>query len=258
MNYSSKLKPIKLSMIIINSILFVVIFFSIFAVIRAVLSEPVADKISGMIYIVFAGGLLFFWFRTKSILLLPGMLMNLSVAIHFFFHIRTILIVINVLLLIIMIHLLYVHLKHNSIHRKLLELAASTVTDTKNGYTSRSYPVGKIDFSKGELFGFAEYLKKQLIAVSQQEGNTVVFVLAEDWYAYLLDLRKDDDEVTRIVFNYDGGVSASIAKTDYSKYKEALTFDQLCDSLGNVFMEFLHHFKNGDQGIILERILKNK
>jgi hypothetical protein len=254
MQNSSKLKPINWSIIIINSIITIIIFFSFFAIVRAVLTENLADKISGVIYLVISIVLLISWLKTKTILLIPGMLMNLSIAMHFFFHIRTLAILINVILLLIMCYLLYVHFRHHSIYRSILEMAAHTVIDTKNGYTPRSFPVGKSTFSKGELFGFAEYLKKRHIAVHYEESNTIIFVLAEDWFGYLFNLHGGYKNVTKIVFSYDGNVSTSIAKTDYSKYKEALTFDQLCDSLGNMFMEFMQHFQNGDVVKIMKKI----
>ena len=177
---TSKLKPTNWSIIIINSIIAIVIFFSIFAIVRAVLIENMADKISGIIYLLISIVLLISWLKTKAILLIPGMLMNLSIAMHFFFHIRTLAILINVMLLLIVCYLLYVHLKHHSIYRSILEMAAHNVIDTKDGYTQRSFPVGKSTFSKGELLGFAEYLKKHFIVVPYQESNAVVFVLAED------------------------------------------------------------------------------
>jgi len=254
MQNSSKLKPITWSIIIINSIIAIVIFFSIFALVRAVLTENMADKISGVIYLVISIILLISWLKTKTILLIPGMLMNLSIAMHFFFHIRTLTILINVILLLIMCYLLFVHFKHHSIYRNIFELTAKAVNETKNGYTQRSYPVGSFNFSKGELFGFAEYLKKQLIVVHYEESNAIVFVLAEDWFGYLFNLHGGYKNVTRIVFNHDGNVSTSIVKTDYSKYKEALTFNQLCDSLGNLFIEFMQHFQKGDLAKIMEKI----
>ena len=251
---SNKLKPINWSIIIINSIIAIVIFFSFFAIVRAVLTENMADKISGVIYLVISIVLLIFWLKTKTILLIPGMLMNLSIAMHFFFHIRTLTILINVILLLIMCYLLFVHLKHHSIYRNIFELTAKAVNETKDGYTQRSYPVGSSNFSKGELLGLAEFLKKQLIAVPYEESNAIVFVLAEDWFGYLYDLHGGYEKATRIVFSYEGSVTTSISKSDYSKYKEALTFDQLCDSLGNLFIEFMQHFQKGDLANILEKI----
>ncbi len=255
---SNKLKPIQWSRIVINSVLAMVIFFSFFAIMRAALTPSMANKISGIIYLMISIILLVSWFKTKSIFIIPGMLMNLFIAFHFFFYMRTFAIVINVILLIISCYLLYVHFKHHSIYRGILELAARSVADSKNGYTQRSYPAGKSAFSKGELFGFAEYLKKQLIAVPYEESNAVAFVLAEDWFGYLYDLHGGYEKITRIVFSFEGSVTTSIAKSDYSKYKEALTFDQLCASLGNVFMDFMKHFQQGEHNKILETILKTK
>ena len=254
MEEPSKLKPIEWSKITINSILSVVTFFAAFAVIRAVTTETTADRISGIIYTVITAILLISWFRTRAVIILPGMLMNLVIAVYFFTHARTAAILINVILLIIAIYMLYVHLKHHSIYRKILELAAGAVTNAENGFTQRSYPAGKTTYSKGELLGFAEFLKKRLIAVPFFENNAVVFVLAEDWFGYLLNLHQGYEKVTRITFDYDGNVSTFVARSDYSKYKEALTFDQLCASFGRVFTDFLQDFRNGELDKILIKI----
>jgi hypothetical protein len=251
---SNKLKPINWIKIIVNSVLALVIFFSFFAIIRAAVTPIMADKISGVIYLVITIILLVSWLRTKLILIIPSMLMNLFIAVHFFTQIRIAIILINVILFLMMCYMLYVHFKYNSIHRKILELAAYTVSDTKNGFTLRSYPVGKTVFSQGELFGFAEYLKKHHIVVPCEETNAMVFILAEDWFGYLYDVHRGYEKVTRIVFRYDGSVTISIAKSDYSKYKETLTFDQLCASLGYLFIEFFEHFKKGDNTKIIDKI----
>jgi hypothetical protein len=59
---------------------------------------------------------------------------------------------------------------------------------------------------------------------------------------------------TRVIFQFNGQVSAHITEKDYKKYQEELTFDQLCSSLGNMFIEFMEMFKNGEGDLILEKI----
>ena len=41
---------------------------------------------------------------------------------------------------------------------------------------------------------------------------------------------------------------------DYLTYKEDLSFDRLCESLGNVFVEFLDLFKKGESVRIIDRM----
>ena len=254
MDQSAKLKPVKWSMILINSILFVVGFFTLFAIMRAVTTEIVADRISAVMYIIIVVVLLLGWFKTKSILLLPGILMNLMIAVYFFTGARTTAITINVVLLIIAAYMIYAQLKHHSRIRKLFELAAGTIVEAKDGYTERAYPVGTADYSKGELMGFAAYLKKNYIAAPIQESTGLVLILADEWFGYLLDLHKNYDHSTKIIFGYDGNVSTFISKSDYTKYKQALTFDQLCASLGGVFMEFMQQYKSGELDKILDKL----
>lgn len=241
-------------MIVINSILFVGGFFTVFAIVRAAATEETADQICGILYTLITCVLLVSWFRTKAVVILPGLLMNLTVAVYFYTHARVLAIVVNLILLLIGGYILTHHLRHHSIYRKLLELAAGTVDSTLDGYTQRSYPAGKADFSKGELLGFAGFLKKHLIAVPVIGNESIVFLLPEDWFGYLLDIKKDDDKVTRITCGYNGNVSVSIARNDYEKFKQTLTFDQLCDSLGNLFKDFLDQYKAGESGRILDSI----
>ncbi len=44
--------------------------------------------------------------------------------------------------------------------RNIFELAARNVNDTVNGYTERPRPAGKVEYTKSELFGFADFIRK--------------------------------------------------------------------------------------------------
>ena len=57
-----------------------------------------------------------------------------------------------------------------------------------------------------------------------------------------------------VSFNLDGKVTLNIGKIDYLKYKEQLTFDQLCESLGTLFIDFLELFKKGEGTRIIDRM----
>ena len=55
------------------------------------------------------------------------------------------------------------------------------------------------------------------------------------------------------VFNTTN-TSTRNAKKDYQKYKEEFTFDRLCASLGNVFMEFLELYQKGRGREIIDKL----
>ncbi len=59
---------------------------------------------------------------------------------------------------------------------------------------------------------------------------------------------------TRINFAFGGNVSANISEKDYKKYKNELTFDQLCHSMGNLFIEFFDYFKSGESSKIINKL----
>jgi hypothetical protein len=148
----------------------------------------------------------------------------------------------------------FVYLKHTAQYRRILELAARPVDDVKNGFTQRPYPLGKAVYSKGEIFGFAEFLKSSLIAIPFVESNGITLAFPEDWLGRLYDMHGSYLDDTRVIFQFNGQVSAHITKKDYNKYQEELTFDQLCSSLGNMFIEFLELFIDGASDRILEKI----
>lgn len=52
----------------------------------------------------------------------------------------------------------------------------------------------------------------------------------------------------------DGSISVFISKKDYEKYRERLTFDELCASLGEVFKRFFALHRAGGQDQITARL----
>jgi len=134
--------------------------------------------------------------------------------------------------------------------REILELAAAPIEDTTNGFTPRPRPLGKADYSNFELSGFGAFALRNHIAIPCYESDRVVFV-ANDWirgFLWLYRLRRDYSAATWVALDYDGNVTVNIARHDYLKYKDSLSFDQLCQSLGDQFIGFLELFRRG-QGI---------
>ena len=132
--------------------------------------------------------------------------------------------------------------------RDLLELAAQSVAETAvEGYTSRPRPVGKVSVTPRELEAFAEFARRELIALPRYEAHRVVLVavLTGREPGYVLGLRKDLDEETWVAIDDAGNVSVHIAKRDYLLYREDLAFDELCVSFGQVFIEFLALYQQG-------------
>jgi hypothetical protein len=141
--------------------------------------------------------------------------------------------------------------------RDILELAAIPVEVSDTAFTDRPRPVGKVDTNERELRNFAEFLKRNLIAMPLYEENRIVFLpMKEGWDSGIFIFRVPKSYIDRtwIAFDYDGNVTVSISKTDYLLYQEDLSFDQLCSSMGNVFIDFLDLFSNGKAVRIIDKL----
>jgi len=140
--------------------------------------------------------------------------------------------------------------------REILELAAVGVEDTGNGYTSRPLAAGKTEFSQGQIMEFAEFARRKLIAVSYVGKDKVVFVpvMMGREFGFILGLKSDYTDETWVSFDFEGNVTVNISHRDYLNYKEALSFDQLCGSLGDLFIEFMEMYLRGEGVRIIDRM----
>jgi hypothetical protein len=139
---------------------------------------------------------------------------------------------------------------------EIFELAALPVEDTGDSFSARPRPAGQIPVSKTEMIRFVDFVTRNLIAFVFREDNRVVFVLSMPGndLPYLLGLKKDYLEDTWVAVDYDGNITVNITEEDYLLFKMDLDFDQICQSLGNVFREFLELSKNGQENQIIDRM----
>jgi hypothetical protein len=140
--------------------------------------------------------------------------------------------------------------------REVLELAALPVKPEPDGFTERPRPSGKASYTREELLAFAEFLHRTHVAWAYREDQRVVLVpVRRLGYAYLYGWDVPDyRDQTWVAFDFDGNVSAQISREDYLDYREELSLDALCESLGRVFIEMLEQFKRGEGGQILDRL----
>lgn len=139
-------------------------------------------------------------------------------------------------------------------YREVMELAARPVEGAGDGFTTRPYPAGETDSTKEELIRFGRYLLKHMIAFPRVEGNRVVLVVPENMLPRLLGLTRGHLDSTFVSFGFDGTISVRIAKRDYGRYREELTFDELCRSFAALFEEFLDLHRSGREDLIIERL----
>ena len=109
--------------------------------------------------------------------------------------------------------------------REILEIAALPVVEGGDGFTERPRPMGQVPYTKEDLLGFAEFL-----------------------------MHKNYRQQTWISFGFDGHISSHVSRSDYLKFRNALSFDQLCDSLGRTFIGFLELYLEGNESRIIDRL----
>lgn len=135
-----------------------------------------------------------------------------------------------------------------------LDLAAKPVLTTTNGYTNRPFPVGKAQYSKEEVIRFAKYLHKELIATSYIKEDRVVLIFSNGLFQYIPLLEPAFTRVTYVSFGYQGDISVNFARRDYKKYWDEITFDQLCNSLGNIVIDFFNAFIKKEGGTFFKKL----
>lgn len=139
-------------------------------------------------------------------------------------------------------------------YRDILELAAQPVSDTSNGFTSRPFPTGRFQYTRADALGLAAFALKNVVAYPQIEEKRVVFVIPRYMWSYLVFFKRGYREETYVSFADSGEVSVRIARRDYQAYKEELTFDQLCGSLGECFKQFMQDYREGRPDEIIRRL----
>jgi hypothetical protein len=140
--------------------------------------------------------------------------------------------------------------------REILEMAAAPIEETGNGYTSRPLAAGKVDFNKEQIMDFARFARRHLIAVSYVGKDKIIFVpvMMGREFGFIMGLKNDYTDETWVSFDFDGNVTVNISHRDYLEYIEALSFEQLCASLGNLFVEFVEMHQRGEGVRIIDRM----
>jgi hypothetical protein len=140
--------------------------------------------------------------------------------------------------------------------REIMELAAQPVEDVTDGFTARPRPIEQTPLSRKDTLDFAQFVSRNLIAMPYVEPNKVVFVpvtMAQS-FKHVYPWGPDYHNDTWVSVDDDGQVSVNIARQDYVKYRDSLSFDQLCQSLGGLFIEFMDLFKRGEGVRIIDRL----
>ena len=140
--------------------------------------------------------------------------------------------------------------------REVFEMAAEPIEEVENGYTSRPRPVGKVDYGAQQISKFTQFCSRHLIALPYitSKNITLVIVKNSEEFPRLLGLSGDYRDATWVNFDMDGEVSVHISQKDYLDYREPLAFDQLCTSLGQVFIDFIELYNKGEGIRVIDRM----
>jgi hypothetical protein len=140
--------------------------------------------------------------------------------------------------------------------RDILELAAAPVDDFGDGFTERPYPSGKADYSWDEILGFARFCGRHMISLPYIESERVCLVplrMGRE-FGHLWNVSRNISKDTRVCFDPDGNVTVNISKDDYYLYRDDLSFNQLCDSLAALYLEFLDLYRRDMTVRIIDRL----
>ena len=140
--------------------------------------------------------------------------------------------------------------------RDILELAAAPVEDLGDGFTERPYPSGKADYSWGEILGFARFCGKHMISLPYIESERVCLVPVRmgKEFGHLWNVSRNISKDTWVCFDSEGNVTVNISRDDYYLYRDDLSFDQLCDSLAALYVEFLDMYRRDLTVRIIDRL----
>lgn len=136
--------------------------------------------------------------------------------------------------------------------RRILELAAMSVDEKADGFTARPFPVGKSTYTKEEIMGFTGFLSRHLVVSPRIQEDRVYLVINASEISYLTFRWVNIQRKTYVAFDFSGHISIHIAKRDYRRYKDELTFDRLCRSLGDLFKQFLILYQRGESQTVID------
>ena len=140
--------------------------------------------------------------------------------------------------------------------REIMELTAIDVMEGDSSYTDRPRPVGKVKGSRSEIVEFAKYLRRNLIFMTAVESDRVILVpvkMGQD-FKILYNSSIDRVENTRVAIDFEGNITVHISKRDYLDYRDNLSFHHLCESLGNLVIDFYEQYFNHEEVRIIDKI----
>ena len=179
---------------------------------------------------------------------MPGHFNTLKVTYFLNFFIIVLFVVVNW-------RSLYSQERFEANSRRLFRLAAERLYETSDGFTERPYSAGKISSTKDELLGFVRFLHGNYIVRPFYLEDTISITFSMNTSLLVIH---DPSEVSQVILGHDGTVVVTISEKDYRDYRERLSFDQLCESMANVFIRFLDYYQKGLESRIINELKSAK
>jgi hypothetical protein len=132
--------------------------------------------------------------------------------------------------------------------RQIFLLASENVHQSAKGFTSRPYSAGQTTYSREEIQGFARFMNGKQIAkvITQQDNIILTFSMGISPLA-----NPDLQKISYVSFSSESQISVHVSQYDYRRYREELTFDQICEALAELFKRFLNYYREGKESRIL-------
>ena len=89
-----------------------------------------------------------------------------------------------------------------------------------------------------------------------EEADRVVLVPVKmgQEFSILYGSNLDTVNNTRVTIDFEGNVSVHLSRRDYLDYREDLSFDNLCQGLGNLVIDFYDQYLNHQEVRILDKV----
>jgi hypothetical protein len=144
--------------------------------------------------------------------------------------------------------------------RDVMEAAAENVDAGEFSYTPRPRPVGRLEATKEEILSFARYLKKYLVVMPYYDQDKVLLVLVKmgEEFGILFGPNINYWNRTWISMDFEGNVAVNISKEYYLDFKDNLSFDQLCESMGSLLINFFKYYRDGQEIRIIDHLNEMK
>jgi hypothetical protein len=135
--------------------------------------------------------------------------------------------------------------------KKLFGIAAQTVSSASDGFTSRPFHAGNMEYSKDQFAGFAQFLAGHMIVhpVFTESGTYLTFSMGKSPLAI-----HESSEVSYVAADHSGILTVHIAAWDYKRFRKELTFDQFCESMGMVFRRYMNYYLNNQENRIITEL----